>query len=62
MDDLSLGWQTVIPTSFAGMRRLPWFQLEEVERKILEEWEASRNHWSGMYGYLRPMISGVLEH
>jgi len=38
----------VMPTSHAGMKRLPHSQLEECERKILEDWEASRHHWSGM--------------
>jgi hypothetical protein len=48
MGDPGDGWQTVMPTSHAGMKRLPHSQLEECERKILEDWEASRHHWSGM--------------
>jgi hypothetical protein len=48
MVDPSDGWQTVKPTSYAGMKRLPQSQLEECEREILEEWESSRYHWSGM--------------
>jgi serine/threonine protein kinase len=46
------GWQTVMPTSHAGMKRLPHSQLEECERKILEDWEASRHHWSGIGKHL----------
>ncbi|KAH6640385.1 kinase-like domain-containing protein [Chaetomium tenue] len=46
------GWRTVMPTSHAGMKRLPHSQLEECERKILEDWEASRHHWSGIGKHL----------
>ncbi|KAK4033089.1 kinase-like domain-containing protein [Parachaetomium inaequale] len=52
MGDPGDGWQTVMPTSHAGMKRLPHSQLEECERKILEDWEASRHHWSGMGKHL----------
>ncbi|KAH6843215.1 kinase-like domain-containing protein [Chaetomium sp. MPI-CAGE-AT-0009] len=52
MGDLGDGWQTVMPTSHAGMKRLPHSQLEECERKILEDWEASRHHWSGLGKHL----------
>ncbi|KAL2135820.1 hypothetical protein VTI74DRAFT_6749 [Chaetomium olivicolor] len=48
MGDLGDGWQTVMPTSHSGMERLPQAQLEECERQILREWEASRHHWSGI--------------
>jgi hypothetical protein len=49
MGDIADGWHTVLPTSHAGMSRLPQTQLEECERQILKEWEESRHHWSGMY-------------
>ncbi|KAJ4305983.1 hypothetical protein N0V88_000773 [Collariella sp. IMI 366227] len=48
MGDPGHGWQTVMPTSHSGMERLPQSQLEECERQILREWDASRNHWSGI--------------
>ncbi|KAL2264608.1 hypothetical protein VTJ83DRAFT_7118 [Remersonia thermophila] len=50
--DAGAGWQTVMPTTFAGMMRLPFAQLEECERRIVEEWEASRHHWSGLGKHL----------
>ncbi|KAL1840948.1 hypothetical protein VTJ49DRAFT_7607 [Mycothermus thermophilus] len=46
------GWQTVMPTTFAGMMRLPFAQHEECERRTIEEWEASRQHWSGIGKHL----------
>ncbi|KAH6618214.1 kinase-like domain-containing protein [Chaetomium sp. MPI-SDFR-AT-0129] len=52
MDDTDGGWQTVMPTSHAAMKRLPHAQLEECERKILADWEASRSHWSGVGKHL----------
>ncbi|KAK4150634.1 kinase-like domain-containing protein [Chaetomidium leptoderma] len=48
MGDPGDGWQTVMPTSHLGMQRLPQSQLEACERQILEEWDASRHHWSGI--------------
>ncbi|KAL2161886.1 hypothetical protein VTH06DRAFT_7670 [Thermothelomyces fergusii] len=54
MDDLSDRWQTVMPTSHARMKRLPYAQLEECELKILRDWEASghHRHWSGIGKHL----------
>jgi len=48
------GWQTVMPTSHAGMKRLHYSQLEECELRILQEWEASGHdrHWSSIGKHL----------
>ncbi|KAL2187637.1 kinase-like protein [Thermothelomyces heterothallicus CBS 203.75] len=54
MGDPGDGWQTVMPTSHAGIKRLPYSQLEEFELKILRDWEASghHRHWSGIGKHL----------
>jgi hypothetical protein len=43
------GWQTVLPTSNLGRDRLSKAQLETYERQVLQEWERSNGHWSGVY-------------
>ena len=48
MGDMADGWQTVMPTSLAGMDRLSRAQLDIHEKSILREWEASRGSWSGV--------------
>ncbi len=48
MADPRAGWQTVMPTSHAGIERLSRAHLEAYERQILKEWETSRGSWSGV--------------
>lgn len=48
MGDLADGWQTVMPSHFAG-GRLSRAQVEEYERQTLREWRCSKEEdWSGL--------------
>ncbi|VBB80329.1 Putative Serine/Threonine protein kinase [Podospora comata] len=51
MGDSGNGWQTVMPTTHSSIQRLSrdaWAELEACERQILNEWERTHTHWSGI--------------